>query len=263
MSDKLDKKELKAPDAFQAAGAQAQGWLQANEKTVALGVAGVLVAGLGVGIVNWAGRRSDEKSARELGAALKPLERGVDVTGFAAAGATDPSTVPFKSQAEKDQAVVESLEAFRNGHSGSPAAATAGLPLAQSQLRLGKYDEALAAFDAFLASAKAGDPLRSAALEGRGYAYEGKGQLDKAYEAFAQLSKENSTPFLEGMGPYHQARVLLAQGKKDDAAKGFAEVSAKFPKSAAGRMAQERVSALVAQGVVPPVVAAGAADAGT
>ena len=262
MSDKLDKKELKAPDAFQAAGAQAQGWLQANEKTVAFGVAGVLVLGLGAGIANWAGKRGDEKSARELGAALKPLERGVDVTGFAAAGATDPAAAPFKSQADKDQAVAESLEAFRKDHSGSPAAATAGLPLAQSQLRLGKYDAALAAFAAFLATAKSDDPLRSAALEGRGYAYEGKGQLDKALDAFAQLSKENSTPFLEGMGPYHQARIQLAQGKKEEAAKGFSEVSTKFPKSAAGRMAQDRVSALIAQGVTPPAVAGGA-DAGT
>ncbi len=262
-TQKLDKKELKAPDAFQAAGTEAQSWIQKHEKTVIMGVAGAMVVGLGVGLVGWVNGRSDEKAARKLGEALRPLERGVDETGFAAAGSTgSDKSAPFKSQAEKDQAVVASLDAFRKDSGGTRAASAAGLPLAQTQLRLGQYAEALEGFEAFLKQARADDPLRAAALEGKGYAFEGQGQLDKASEAFGQLAKENATPFLEGMGPYHQARILLAQGKKDEAAKGFAEVAAKFPKTAAARMAQDRVSALIAQGVTPPVVA-GAADAGT
>jgi len=262
-TQKLDKKELKAPDAFQAAGTEAQSWIQKHEKTVVMGVAGALVLGLGVGLVNWVNDRSEDKAARQLGEALRPMQRGVDETGFAAAGATgNEKDAPFKSQAEKDQSVVASLDAFRKGSDGTHAAMAAGLPLAQTQLRLGMYAEALEGFHAFLKHARSEDPLRAAALEGKGYAFEGQGQLDKALEAFAQLGKENATPFLEGMGPYHQARILLAQGKKDEAARGFAEVAAKFPKTAAARMAQDRVSALIAQGVTPPVVA-GAADAGT
>ena len=265
MSDtpKLDKKELKSPDAFQAAGSEAQSWIQKHEKTVVMGVAGAMVLGLGAGLVNWVGTRTDEKAARRLGEAVRPLERSVDDTGFVpeSAAKTDKKA-PFKSQADKDQAVVASLETFRKENEGTRAAAAAGLPEAQAQLRLGKYAEALAGFDAFLSKARQDDPLRAAALEGKGYALEGQGQLDKAHEAFGQLAKENATPFLEGMGPYHQARMLLAQGKREDAAKGFAEVASKFPKTAAARMAQDRVSALIAQGVTPPA-AAGAADAGT
>ena len=265
MSDtqKLDKKELKSPDAFQAAGTEAQSWIQKHEKTVVMGVAGAMVLGFGVGLVNWVGKRSDDKSARKLGAAIQPLERGVE--GVDVLPPPQPGTTPkplFKSQSEKDQAVESSLETFRKENGGSRAASVAGLPEAQVELRLGKYAEALEGFDAFLKATQVDDPLRAAALEGRGYAFEGQGQLDKAHEAFGQLAKENASPFLEGMGPYHQARILLAQGKKQEAAQGFAEVASKFPKTAAARMAQDRVSALIAQGVTPPAVAGGA-DAGT
>ena len=59
---------------------------------------------------------------------------------------------------------------------------------------------------------------------------------------------------LNGMGEYHKGRVLVLQGKKDDAAKVFADIPGKFPNTAAARMATERLNLLASQGVkVPPV----------
>lgn len=250
MSDKLTRKELKAPDAFQVAGAQAQGWFQERQKAILVGVGVVLVAGLGIGLASYLSGRGEEKAAKTLGGALEPMQRPIDASGTATV--TPDEKPPFKSQTAKDEEVVKSLEAFRQEHGDTTASTTAALPLAQAQFRLGKYDDALKGFDEFLKKANAEDPLRSAALEGRGYVFEAKKDYDQALAAFEQMARENKSEFLAGMGLFHRARVLIAQGKKDDAAKELAAIPTQFPNTAAARMAQERLSALVASGVAPP-----------
>ena len=50
------------------------------------------------------------------------------------------------------------------------------------------------------------------------------------------------------------ARVLILQGKKEDAAKELAQIPGEHPNSAAARMATERMNVLASEGVkVPPV----------
>ena len=71
--------------------------------------------------------------------------------------------------------------------------------------------------------------------------------------------------FLQGMGQYHQARILVAQGKKDEAAQLLADLKSSQTNSAAGRLATERLAVLAAEGVkIPEPKAAPAAvqDAG-
>jgi predicted negative regulator of RcsB-dependent stress response len=54
------------------------------------------------------------------------------------------------------------------------------------------------------------------------------------------------------MGRYHQARILVQQGKKDEAAQLLADLKSAQPESAAGRLATERLAVLAAQGVKVP-----------
>lgn len=264
MSDKLTRKELKQPDAFQAAGAQAQSWFHERQKAILIAVAVVVLGGLGVALATYLSTRSDQRAAKTFGEALAPLERPV-VTGqtdMPPPAADSDEKPPFKSQQEKDEALVKSLTEFRGDHGSSKAAATAALALAQANFRLGKHDEALGGFDDFLKIAQNDDPLRAAALEGKGYVFEAKGDLDKALTAFEQLARENKTEFLTGMGSFHRARVLVAQGKKEEAAKEFSTIAQQHPNTAAARLSQERLSTLVAAGIRPPPVAPLAADAG-
>lgn len=252
MADKLTRKELKQPDAFQAAGAQAQSWFQERQKAILIVLGVILVGGLGVALATYLSNRSDQQAAKSFGDALKPLSREV-AAGESAPVVAEGEDPPFKSQKEKDEALVKALAEFKQQNSGSKAAATAAITLAQANFRLGKLDDALAGFDDYLKAAPTDDPLRAAALEGKGYVFEAKGDYDKALTAFEQLGRENKTEFLTGMGPYHRARVLLAQGKKDEAAKEFSSIAQQFPNTAAARMSQERLSSLVAAGVTPPI----------
>ncbi len=250
MSEKMTQKELKQPDAFQRAGLEAESWVHGKEKLVVAAVV-ALVALLGLyGLVDYFGNRSEQKAQQALGTALEPLTRPVSAEATARPG----QPKPFATQNEKDEAIIASLAQFRSEKPSGNASATAALFTAQSQYRLGQFDEALKSYDAFFANAAKDAPLRAVALEGQGYAYEAKGDLEKALQSFESLAALQGNELLGGMGEYHKGRILVLQGKKDDAAKVFAEIPGKFPNTAAARMATERLNLLASQGVkVPPV----------
>jgi tetratricopeptide (TPR) repeat protein len=250
------QKELRAPDAFQRVGGEARRWLE-QRRTLALGAV-ILVAMLAFisAAVSWVSNRSDEQAARALGTALKPLDRPIG------APAQGDALKPYATQAEKDQAISASLTSFRSAHSRTLAATTAALPLADAELRLGHPDTSLTQTIDFLARAPTKQVLRVSALENEGYAWEAKGQFDQAMDAFEKMSREDLGGFLAGMGLYHRARILVMQGKKVEAAKAFQELATAQPGTPAGRLAQDRLSLLAAEGIHPPVPAPAKPDAG-
>lgn len=260
MSEKMKRKELKAPDALQKVGADTVPWLIQHQKNIVIGVVIAVVAGGGVTFAQFLGGRGEVRASEALGAALKPLSREVAEKAPAAPEAgQDP---PFKTQAEKDEAVVKSLAGFREQNKGSKAAAQAALPLAQTMLRQGKGAEAAPLLDEYLKGSSLDDPLRPTALEAKGYALEAKKDYDGATAAFDQLAKETRGDFMKGMGTYHKARLLVLQGKAQEAVKLFQEVIAEAPNSAASRLAADRISLLAAQGVQIPQAQARKPDAG-
>lgn len=248
-TDKLTRKELKAPDEFQKLGAQAVPFLVQHQKTLVGGLIIFVVVGLGVTLIQYIGKRSDEKAMTELGSALRPISREVN-----AAGVSDPAsgTTIYKTEAEKNAAIIKDLTEFRTKNGSNKASATAALPLGHALLREGKSQEALTAFDDYLKGSAADDPLRPTALEGRGYALEAKKDYGAALAAFDQLSKENTSEFMKGMGLYHRARVLLLQGKTDEGVQQLQQLEAAAPGSSASRLAVERIGVLAAQGVKIP-----------
>ena len=262
MSEKQSRKELKQPDAFQKSGAEAGAWVHERQKMVAMAVGAVLVVGFGVSLLVWLAGRSEVAASKDLGAALKVMGRPVEAGEKSEA--PEPGKEPaFKTEKEKDEAIAKSLAEFRTRAGSSKAAATAALPLAQASFRLGRYDDALKAYDDYLKQVAPDDPLRATALEGQGYAHEAKGELDQAIAAFDQLARDNKTEFLSGMGLYHRARILILQGKKEEAAKQLSEIPAAAPNSAAARLATDRLTLLAAEGVkMPPPVVPTKIDAG-
>jgi tetratricopeptide (TPR) repeat protein len=256
LSTKLTQKELRAPDAFQRVGAVGRRWLE-QRRTLALGAAVLaVVVALGAAIVSSVSSRHEQQAASALGAALKPLDRPV---GEPLPG---DDQKPFATQADKDQAVVGSLTPFRTAHPGTVPAVTATLPLGSAQLRLTQTDGALAHFGDFLARAPTRQILRVSALEGEGYGWEAKGQLDRALEAFERMSREDAGGFLAGMGLYHRARILVLQGKKAEAAVAFQELVTAQPGTPAARLAEDRLALLATEGIRPPAAASAQPDAG-
>lgn len=250
-SQKMTKQELRAPDAFQLYGAEASDWLMKRQQLIGAAVAVVIVGGLVAALVHYFNGRSEDKASKALGQVLATLDRPV-VEGVQLQPATEGEEPPFKSEKEKDEALAKALTDFRAQNKGSDAAVTAALPLGKAEYRLGNQDAALAAFGDYIQHAGKNDPLLASAYEGQGYAYEAKGQLDQALAAFKGMAGVQSGEFLQGMGQYHQARILVQQGKKDEAAQLLADLKSSQATTAAGRLATERLAVLAAQGVKIP-----------
>jgi tetratricopeptide (TPR) repeat protein len=262
VAEKLSKKELREPDAFMKLGGGIRQWLQDRVGVVA-GVVAALVLGLGgVALADYFDKRGEDRAAQALGAALKIAERPVSATAT-----TTGDDAPFKSEQEKDEAIKKAMMELRSAHRGTRAARTATLVAAEASLRLKQHDEAIQILGEYLRDAGEDDPLRAAALEGQGYAWEAKGDLEKALAAFEQLSRESKTDFLAGMGLYHRGRLLQQQDKKEEAAKTFADIAAAHPGTQAALKADERLGQLKAQGVkvpepAPPPATDASQDAG-
>ena len=246
---RLTQKELRAPDAFQRVGSVARRWLE-QRRIVVLGAAVlVVVAALVAGVVSSLASRRSQQAARGLGQALKALDRPV---GEAIPG---DDQKPYTSQAEKDQALVAALTPFRTEFAGTLPAATSALPLGDAELRLAQSDGALPHFADFLARSTAAQLLRVSALEGEGYAWEAKGEFERALDAFDSMSRDDAGGFLAGMGLYHRARILVLEGKKMEAAQAFEEVVTGKPGTAAATLAQDRLALLAAEGIRPSAAA--------
>lgn len=250
MAYKDEQKELKKPDELQKLGAEAMPFLEQHGRQVVMGVGGVLLVGLVIAIGVSMSGRGEAEASRDFGAALKVLERTVSAT--APTELKPGEEPPFKTEAEKDEAIVKALTDFRAKHPGRKAAVSAALPLGQAYLRQGKADQALPLVDEYLAKSDPTDPLRPAAYEARGYALEAQKKYDDALNAFDLLAKENKTDFMKGMGLYHRARMLLIKGDTAAAAKTLSEIENAAPNSAAARLAKDRITVLTAQGIEVP-----------
>lgn len=249
MAYKDEQKELRKPDELQKLGQEALPFLEKHGREVVLVVGGILAVGLVIAVAFSMSGRSETAASREFGGALRVLERQVNATATEVKPGEDP---PFKTEAEKDEAIVKALSEFRGKHGGTRAAVSAALPLAQAYLRQGKADQALPLVDEYLAKAEQNDPLRPAAYEARGYALEAQKKYDDALNAFDLLAKENKTDFMKGMGMYHRARMLLIKGDTAAAAKTLSEIENAAPNSAAARLAKDRIAVLTAQGIDVP-----------
>lgn len=262
MSDKLTKKQLKEPDSFQKLGVEAQSFFVTHQSKVIGAVVGLVVIGFVAAIVHLVRQKSSGSSMREFGKAFEVVSRGVDPSGAAPA----PNVpAPFKTEEERDAAVVDSLNAYLATHSDASSTYAARLAVASASFRLGRAEPALAAYDQAAKDFPKADPVRAVAFEGRGYAHEAKNDLDLAFNAFGEMAKANDGDMLKGMGLYHQGRIRLAQNQKDEAAKLFTEVTTAAAGTTAARFSEERLAQLAAQGVALPPKAAPApgADEGT
>ncbi|MGI5862590.1 MAG: tetratricopeptide repeat protein [Myxococcales bacterium] len=249
MSEKLTRKEIRKPDKFLEAITEF--WNKAAQHQKAIGIGALAVVGLFliVGLISHSQEKSATAAGGALAQALELSRQGIEGTFDAS---SDPDAPKFASHQEKYEKLVAAFEKVRADHPGSKAARTAGYYLADAQFQLGKLEEADKAYEQFIAQTSSGDPLRVLALEGRGYIAESKKEWAKASELFGQMSREASGEPTKARAAYHRARILAAEGKKQEAAEAFQKVKSEFKEAPAARLAGERLALLAADGVHAP-----------
>jgi tetratricopeptide (TPR) repeat protein len=131
----------------------------------------------------------------------------------------DPTKI-FKTAEEKADTALASYRKVINDAPGTGAAILARLEEAGVLLEKRDWDKAREAFSQVSSSTLAGaDPdVKVRALEGLGFAKEGKNELDSALATFKEIEAVAGGKFgYKELSQYHQGRVYLAKGDKEKA----------------------------------------------
>jgi TolA-binding protein len=246
------KEELREPDPFLKASIQLWDTIATHAPKIGMGLAAIVVV-----LMIFAGLSAHEKGSRdEAGAAiakaLQVAERPVSKEEPAAdAEPVDADEKPFKTDADKQTALIAALTEARGRFPTAEASIAALLPLGNAQLRLGKYDEAAKSYQAYLAQGPREDALRSLAQLGLAHVAEAKKDYPAASAAYDELMKDAPHTFLKDMAALGKASLLEAQGQKQQAADAFQSIKDGYPGSEAAREANERLTNLGLAGVHP------------
>ena len=129
----------------------------------------------------------------------------------------DPTRV-YKTADERSDAALAGYKKVLADHGGTHTATLARLGEAGDYLDKRDWDHALESYSAVSSSTLAGADadVKARALEGIGFAKEGKGDLDGALASFKELEVVDGRGNKE-LGLYHQGRIWLGRGDKDKA----------------------------------------------
>jgi tetratricopeptide (TPR) repeat protein len=136
----------------------------------------------------------------------------------------------FKTASERQNAVLKELDQFLAGGAASSLKVEALIMKGATLLDVGRNDDAIAAYQSAL-SGRLDPRLRFLAHEGLGYAYEGKGDLEKAQAAFGQLTGDASGfhGFYQDRALFHKARLVEIKGDKSGAVMIYRQILDKDP----------------------------------
>jgi tetratricopeptide (TPR) repeat protein len=220
----LTRKEMKAPDRFQVVASEAASWMVKRQKQFWVAAMVIVAAVLVAAVISWVRDSKSEKSGELLYQALVASSGDVASADpqLQAKGLQDSDKPTYKTEQEKQQAVLAAAAKVQEGGAGGRAAITASLVEADAHLALRDWDKAIAAYQRFLSAAPKEDTLRFAALDGLARAEEGKGDLNAAARHFDEAGKIKS---FHDRATLERARVLAKAGKKDEAKQALDTIS--------------------------------------
>jgi len=187
-------------------------FLQDNRSRILLG-AGALIAaaGLVLGLQRFLSSGAAEQAA-ELGRALDLVKAPVDADD--ADGKSDDGKPLFKSEAERAAKVAAAFGDVIKADEEGAATTWAKLGQGAAQLALGKFDEARASFKSAGGGTDDAPEQAARVVEGDAVALEAQGKVDEALKGFEQLQ---AIAGQKELGEYHVARLRLAKGDREGA----------------------------------------------
>jgi tetratricopeptide (TPR) repeat protein len=137
--------------------------------------------------------------------------------------------------------VLEGFEEVINTYSRTSSAKSSLIYKGGVHLRLGEFDEAINAYDAFLKKAGKERLYQLFALEGLGYAHEGKKDYEKAAKAYQEIIKLGGKYDWAG-AHLNVARCYEKMGKNDEALENYRTFLKVSPKSLSTNSVLRKVS---------------------
>jgi tetratricopeptide (TPR) repeat protein len=250
VSKNITRKELKHPDQFVSFWTRfsldAQRALASRKQAVAIGLGALALVGAALIVISQVRTRNAERDSR----ALARVDKIATADLLPAEGATNPDLASdglphFKTEKERLEAALKELDGFLTAHSGSRLRPEALVHKGAYLLDLQRADDAIAVYTKLLSDGDLEGRLRYLVLEGLGYGYEAKGDLDRAASTFARLGDEagkdrdkdrgkpavagTATGFYQDRALYHKARIADVKGDRAEAVRLYREVLEKAP----------------------------------
>jgi tetratricopeptide (TPR) repeat protein len=167
---KIIKKKLKKPDEFISFTEKAFIFITHHSKPIATGGTIVLILLLSFFLYQRWERENEENAYQMFSSALETYQT---------------TSVPYQEESLQNYRNV--LEKFNEVVTKFPSTLSGRLSMLYKGnlcLRLGEFEEAIKAYETFLQKAGKEKLYRSFAMEGLGYAYEGKKEYEKAINAY-------------------------------------------------------------------------------
>jgi tetratricopeptide (TPR) repeat protein len=201
---------------------EATAWMDRHGRTVLIALgAGVAIA-IGALVISNMSQGKDREAGALLQAAVATAQ-GI-VVPAEETPPEDPIFPVFPSVKEREEKALAQFAEVSKQYPDTVAGTYAQLGEANTQLRLGKYAEASGLFEKLRNAKEQDDFIRFRVLEGAGYALEGDKKYADARARFEALSKLSNGAY-RVLGDYHRARMLVAEGKRDDAKKLLEELT--------------------------------------
>jgi len=226
---KISKKKLKEPDEFITLTEQAFIFVRDHLKKVVAGAIGVVIVVLAIVLFQiWEGKKEGEAQA----AFASMLETYQKVSSPYNEG----SPQQYKDVLGKIDQVIERFPRTSAGK-------LSYLYKGNLHLRLGEFDEAVKVYNLFLDKGDKENLFRAFAMEGLGYAYEGKKDYPKALESYQRIIEMGAGSRLADA--YLAAgRCYEKLGKEKEALESYKIYLKTAEKSQASHMVMRKVSAL-------------------
>lgn len=216
----LDATEI-VDDALARSTHAAAGFLTKHFNKVQYVILAGLAGWIAWEVYAWRHARNAEKATQALFEALAAETGQVGTTGSddPERGASETGRRSFASDEERLKTAKKEYVLASNA-AGTTLSALTDLGAAGVAYDLGQYKEAQALYEKVEHHPLYGSDrdIKGRTLEGLGMALEAQKQEDGALKAFRELSSMDAANFA-ALGYYHQARLLKAQGKNDDALK--------------------------------------------
>ena len=204
----------------------ATSWLDRNQRMLWGMLAGLLAAGILVITVSNKRQQADRDATDALRegarAAIAPVIPETELSAKADDDKEDDRETFPTAKARAEEALAKFQSATKN-FKGTVSANWARLGEGNELLELGRYKEAEKEFRTLSASSEQEGYLRFRAFEGLGFSLEGQKRYADAQKAFESgVAIQNG--LYRAQADLHVARMLAAQGKRDEAVKRLQEL---------------------------------------
>jgi tetratricopeptide (TPR) repeat protein len=214
--DKAPAQDAAAADPFLDATTSTASWIENNRGIALGGVAFVIVAILGgFGVMEYM-KGQEVKASAHLSPAFSayetPIAGSPETQSLSQAGINIDNTL--ESPDARWEKVISAANTTIEKKKKGPLAQSARLTKGAASIRLEKWDDAVSAYEAYLANAKEGE-IEPFVHQGLATAYAGKGDVESARAQLDKLEKAGEN-FAE-VAKFQEAIILDRAGKVDEA----------------------------------------------